>query len=285
MCWIGTKNSQILFWLASFVLMSLYKDVENIVKWCPGIKFKSRRDFGPLFKSVQGGATHWYKHKKTSHARKHSHARTHARTHEHTHTHTDNTISNHSVFLSPPPEKCSRYHPRTALVPFLSTQRPFPVPLGDTHTHTQMAFDRCSTGKKNSQILFSLPYFSLCRHIVVKGCPGIKFKSNRQFGPHFWSVQGGATNCIHIHKTSHARTHARTHTHTHERTHVHTHTNTHTLTHDYTISDRSLSPSLRHTRSFQGTIHVPPWYLFYPLRNPFLYLSDTHKQGAIKGVW
>ena len=72
---------------------------------------------------------------KTSHARKHTHARTHARTcartntHTHTHTH-DYTISNRSVSLSPPPEKCSRYHPRTALVPFLSSRRPFPVPLG-----------------------------------------------------------------------------------------------------------------------------------------------------------
>ena len=85
MCWIGTKNSQILFWLASFVLMSLYKDVENIVKWYPGIKFKSKRDFGPLFKSVQGGATHWYTHTKRL---THANTRTHARTHTHTHTHT-----------------------------------------------------------------------------------------------------------------------------------------------------------------------------------------------------
>ena len=28
--------------------MSSYKDVENIVKGCPGIKFKSNREFGPV---------------------------------------------------------------------------------------------------------------------------------------------------------------------------------------------------------------------------------------------
>ena len=120
---------------------------------------------------------------------------------------------------------------------------------------------------------------------LVKGCPGIKFKSNREFGPLFWSVQGGATNCIHMHKTSHAHTHTHTQTRTHARTeermYTHTHTHTHTRLHYF---DRSLSPSLRHPRSFQGTIHVPPWYLFYLLRNPFLYLSDTLKQGALKDV-
>ena len=146
----------------------------------------------------------------------------------------------------------------------------------------------------------------------------IKFKSNREFGPFFWSVQGDATNCIHMHKTSHARRHTHTHTHarTEERmytevphieshaqniartqtqtqthTHTHTHARTHArknaCTHTHTrlhYFDRSLSPSLHHPRSFQGTIHVPPWYLFYPLRNPFLYLSDTLKQGALKDV-
>ena len=62
-------------------------------------------------------------------ARTQTHTRTPARTCARTNTH-DYTISNRSVSLSPPPEKCSRYHPRTALVPFLSSQRPFPVPLG-----------------------------------------------------------------------------------------------------------------------------------------------------------
>ena len=44
--------------LASFLLMLSYKDIENLVKGCPGIKFKSNREFGHLFWSVQGGATH-----------------------------------------------------------------------------------------------------------------------------------------------------------------------------------------------------------------------------------
>ena len=57
-----------------------------------------------------------------------------------------------------PPEKYSRYHPRTALVSFLSSQRPFHVPLGYPQKN---GLKRCSTGKKNSQILFSLASFLL----------------------------------------------------------------------------------------------------------------------------
>ena len=43
-------------------------------------------------------------------------------------------------------------------------------------------------------------------------------------GPFFWSVQGGTTNCIHMHKTSHAcrLTYTHTHAHTHARTHART---------------------------------------------------------------
>ena len=108
-----------------------------------------------------------YTHKK-SHKRKHPHARTRARanTHTHTHTHTSHKTSHArrhththtnthvrslSVSLSPPPEKLSRYHPRTALVPFLSSQKPFPVPLGYPQTR---GLKRCSIGTKNSQIVF-----------------------------------------------------------------------------------------------------------------------------------
>ena len=161
MCSIGTKNLLILFWLASSILMSSYKDVENIVKWCPGIKFKSKRDFGPLFKSVQGGATHWYTHK-TSHARKHSHARTRARTNTHTHTHT----LTHATTLFP----IALYFPISATreafkVP--STYRPgtFSI-LSETisctsRILTNKGLKRCSISTKNSQILFWLASFLL----------------------------------------------------------------------------------------------------------------------------
>ena len=146
MCWIGTKNSQILFWLASFVLMSLYKDVENIVKWCPGIKFKSRRDFGPLFKSVQGGATHWYKHKKRlTHANTHTHARTRARTNTHTHTHRQHYFQSLCFPISATREKFkvpSTYRPGTFSI---HSETLSCTSRGHTHTHTnglRQVFDR-----------------------------------------------------------------------------------------------------------------------------------------------
>ena len=81
------------------------------------------------------------------------------------------------------------------------------------------------------------------------------------------------------HTQTHTRMCARTNTHTHTHTHTQTHTHTTTL---FPIC--SMFPYLRHPRNVQGTIHVPPWYLFYPLRDPFLYLSDTHKKIALKGV-
>ena len=56
------------------------------------------------------------------------------------------------------------------------------------------------------------------------------------------------------------RTHANTHMHA--RTHIHTHSWLHHF--------QSLFPSLRHPRNVQGTIHVLPWYLFYPI-------PHTHK--------
>ena len=101
-----------------------------------------------------------------------------------------------------------------------------------------------------------------------------------------WGLKGRITCVLKTpdHEQIYGRGPEHARTHTHERTHARKNACTHTQTHtnDYTISDRSLSPSLRHSRSFQGTIQVPPWYLFCPLRNPFLYLSDTHKQGALK---
>ena len=122
---------------------------------------------------------------------------------------------------------------------------------------------------------------------IVKGCSGIKFKSNRQFGPIFWCVQGGATHGYtytkrrtHANTQTHARTHARTHKHTH------THTHTHTHIHDYTISNRSLFPYLRHPRNVQGTIQYRP--------GTFSILSETlsctsripkkRRRKALKGV-
>ena len=77
--------------------------------------------------------THTYAliHKPKTHARAHTLTRacTHT-THTHTHTHTRlHYFRSLSVSLSPPHEKLSLYHPRTALVPFLSSQKPFPVPL------------------------------------------------------------------------------------------------------------------------------------------------------------
>ena len=69
-------KSQILFWLVSFVLMSSYKDVENIVKGCSGIEFKSNREFGPLF-LVNTRWCHTLIHTHiTSHAYRHRHALT-----------------------------------------------------------------------------------------------------------------------------------------------------------------------------------------------------------------
>ena len=70
MCSIGTKNSQILFWLASFVLTSLYKDVENIVNDVQGSNSKANETSGlsfGLYKEVPHVDTHTHK---TSHARK-----------------------------------------------------------------------------------------------------------------------------------------------------------------------------------------------------------------------
>ena len=152
----------------------------------------------------------------------------------------------------------------------------------------------CSTGKKNSQILFSLASFLLmsysCKRMSrdqIQKQPRVRaflLVGTRRCHKLYIHAQNVARTQTHTH--THVRTdtqtqNARARAHTHARAHTtHTHTHTHTRTHAHTQLHyfRSLSPSLRHPRSFQGTIHVPPWYLFYPLRNPFLYLSDTHKQ-------
>ena len=69
---------------ASFLLMSSYKDIENIIKGCPGIKFKCNREFGPLFWWIQEGDTHWFIR---THADTDTHSRKNARARAHTHTH------------------------------------------------------------------------------------------------------------------------------------------------------------------------------------------------------
>ena len=218
---------------------------------------------------------------KMLHARKHTHARTHVHAHARTHTHThDHTISNCSLF----PYLC---HPRYLFYP---PRDPFTY---RSDTHKKNGLKRCTTGKKNSQILFSLASFLLMSSCSCKRMSRDQIQKQPTVRA---SLLVGTRRChkLYAHAQNIARTHARTHAHTHTHTHTRSHwyTNpkrtracTHTRarihthhTHDYTISDRSLSPSLRHTRSFHRTIHVPPWYLFYPHRNPFLYLSDTHKQ-------
>ena len=157
--------------------------------------------------------------------------------------------------------------------PFLSSQRHFQVPLGYP---PQNGLKRCSTGKMNSQILFSLASFLLMSSYSCKRMSRDQIQKQPTVRV---SLLVGTRRC-HVCTCTKHRTRARTHTHTHtqsrarayalihkpntharvlthSRAHVHT-THSHTHTHDYTISDRSLSPSLRHTRSFQGTIHVSP---------------------------
>ena len=181
---------------------------------------------------------------KTSHARRHTHThtqtRTHARTEErtytHTHTHTHTHTQRHysrsfSASLSPPPEKCSRYHPRTALVPFLSSQRPFPVPLGYPQEN---GLKRCSTGKKNSQILFSLASFLLMSSYSYKRMSRDQIQKQPTVRA---SLLVGTRRChkLYTHAQNVAHTHARTHAHTHTyalihkpRMHARARTHTHT---------------------------------------------------------
>ena len=102
---------------------------------------------------------------KTSHARKHPHARTHARAHARTHTHTHTTTLFPITLCFPisATREMFKVPSSTALVPFLSSQRPFPVPFGypqKKKKKKKKGLKRCSTGKKNSQILFSLASFS-----------------------------------------------------------------------------------------------------------------------------
>ena len=80
-----------------------------------------------------------------------THARTHARTKTHTHTHTTTLLpialcfpisATREMFKVP-----STYRPGT----FSILTEPFPVPLGNP---SKNGHKRCSTGTKNSQILF-----------------------------------------------------------------------------------------------------------------------------------
>ena len=135
----------------------------------------------------------------------------------------------HSVSLSTLPEKCSRYHPRTARVPFLSSQRPFPVPLGYSQ---KKGLKRCSTGKKNSQILFSLASFLLmssysCKRMSRDQNSKATESSGLSFG-RYKEVPQIVYTCTkrRTHADTHTHKHARTHARTHGRTHVHTHTHT-----------------------------------------------------------
>ena len=79
---------------------------------------------------------------------------------------------------------------------------------------------------------------------------------------------------VYIYTRMYAR--PRAHARTHARTHAHTHTTTFYPIH----LSLPLSLSLSHQRNFQGTIHVPPWYLFWPLRSQFLYVRNTHTKNA-----
>ena len=141
---------------------------------------------------------------KTSHARKHTHARTYMRTHEHTHTHTHTRLHYFqllSVSLSMSPE-----------VSFLSSQRPFHVPLGYPQKN---GLKRCTTIKKNSQILFSLASFLL---MSSRGCKRMS-RDQIQKQPTVRASLGRYKEVPQIVCTcTKHRTHARTHTHTHIRT-------------------------------------------------------------------
>ena len=110
------------------------------------------RDHAVRASLLVGTRNKLYTHART-HARTHTRTDMYTHTHKHTHTHTRlHYFRSLSVSLSPPHEKLSRYHPRTALVPFLSSQKPFPVPLGYPQTR---GHKRCLIGTKNSQIPLS----------------------------------------------------------------------------------------------------------------------------------
>ena len=93
---------------------------------------------------------------------------------------------------------------------------------------------------------------------------------------------------IHTQNVARTQTHTRTHARAHARTHTHTHTHTHI--HDYTISNRSLFPYLRHPRNVQGTIQYRPGT--FSILSETLALSCTSripppppkKKKALKGV-
>ena len=76
--------------------------------------------------------THTHTHK-TSHARKHTHARTHARAHARTHIYTTTLFPIALCFPVSATREMFKVPSSTALVPFPSSQRPFPVPLGYHH--------------------------------------------------------------------------------------------------------------------------------------------------------
>ena len=175
-----------------------------------------------------------------------------------------------SVSLSTPPEKYSRYHPRTALVPFLFSQRPFPVPLGyppppPTHTHPK-GLKRCSTGKKTSQILFSLASFLLMSSDSCKRMSRDQIQKQPTVRA---SLLVGTRRCHKLYTRAQNVAPARAHTHTraranartHGRTHVHTHKHTHTTT-LFPIALCLPSPapeklSRYHPRTALVTIHAP----------------------------
>ena len=177
---------------------------------------------------------------KTSHARKHTHARTHVHAHARTHTHTrPHYFQLLSVSLSMPPE-----------VSFLSFQRPFHVQLGYPQKN---GLKRCTTGKKNSQILFSLASFLLMSSCSCKRMSMDQIQKQPTVRA---SLLVGTRRChkLYAHAQNIARTHARTHTRSHwytnpKRTRAHTLARAYThTTHTTTLFPIALCLPLSATR-------------------------------------